>query len=132
MNNSNSENLEQFIYCAVDKNNKILKIRGTTYFDSIDQLEKDVNYHNSFYLPSNQWFIKRFKLVESPENILCSCYHTKIEKEPRYNTITGQIDHYENVEYGICWGTKECDVCNCKGNKRNCDFYPKNRYEQEV
>ena len=23
---------------------------------------------------------------------ICDCYHTEIRKEPRYNTITGQID----------------------------------------
>ena len=63
------------------------------------------------------------RLIDSSEKLPCSCYHTTMKKEPRYNTITGQIDHYEDIEYGICWGTKECEMCSCGGNKKNCDFY---------
>ena len=38
----------------------------------------------------------------------CECYH---------------------VEYGKteCWGTKECEVCNCEGDTNKCDFYPEKK-----
>jgi len=42
----------------------------------------------------------------------CECYH---------------------VEYGksVCWGTKEREVCNCEGIKRNCNFYEEVRRSGE-
>jgi len=54
----------------------------------------------------------------------CGCYHEKI-----MNVWNPKIYHdafgYETV--GICYGTKECERCSCKGNKLNCDFYPEVR-----
>ena len=38
---------------------------------------------------------------------------------PRYD-----CDSYNN---GYCMGTKECDACNCCGDRRRCDFYPEKR-----
>lgn len=29
--------------------------------------------------------------------------------------------------YQCCNGTKERDSCNCRGNEKNCDFYPEKR-----
>lgn len=122
--------MDNYIYCAIDKNNNIVEVRGssrrTTYFKSDKYLKGSVENHNKYYA-DDPWRVVRFKLVEAPEVVPCSCYHTTIKKEPRYNTITGQIDHYEDIEYGVCWGTKEQELCDCKGNKKNCDFYEHNR-----
>lgn len=30
-----------------------------------------------------------------------------------------------------CYGTKECESCNCKGNVKKCDFYPE-KHNQKV
>ena len=54
----------------------------------------------------------------------CGCYHEKI-----MNVWNPKIYHdafgYETV--GICYGTKECERCSCKGNRLECDFYPEVR-----
>lgn len=49
----------------------------------------------------------------------CECYHA-IERT-LYNPYTPQ--RYSVID-GECWGTKEKDRCNCKGDKCKCDFYP--------
>ena len=49
----------------------------------------------------------------------CECYHTR--ERTLYNPYTPQ--RY-SVTDGECWGTKEKDRCNCKGDKCKCDFYP--------
>lgn len=28
---------------------------------------------------------------------------------------------------GCCWGTKECDPCDCGGDRSKCDFFPEIR-----
>ena len=38
----------------------------------------------------------------------CNCYHAKNSD----STI------------GECWGTKECELTNCQGDKKRCNFYP--------
>ena len=54
------------------------------------------------------------------------CYHTQKKTRYTYNQCTGSpIPH--DIEVGICWGTKECDECNCNGDEAKCDFYPKVR-----
>lgn len=40
---------------------------------------------------------------------ICNCYHD----EPNWIH-----------ERGVCYGTKECEPCSCKGNELKCDFYP--------
>lgn len=40
----------------------------------------------------------------------CNCYHT------RTNNLN-EIIHE-------CYGTKECELCLCEGDRRHCDFYP--------
>lgn len=56
----------------------------------------------------------------------CHCYHTQKKTRYTYNQYTGSpIPH--DVEVGVCWGTKECDECNCGGNETKCDFYPEVR-----
>ena len=43
--------------------------------------------------------------VSMPNNI-CDCWHI--------SQYTGKQE---------CWGTKERDICDCNGNKNNCNFY---------
>lgn len=43
----------------------------------------------------------------------CDCYHTK-------ESVGGAI-------YGICYGTRECEICSCGGDESKCDFYPEKR-----
>lgn len=31
---------------------------------------------------------------------------------------------YTDEEQPYCFGTKNCEVCHCGGDKRKCDFYP--------
>ena len=53
----------------------------------------------------------------------CHCYHTQPKTRYTYNQWTvSPIAH--DIEVGVCWGTKECDECNCGGDMRKCDFYP--------
>lgn len=122
--------MDNYIYCAVDKNDNIVEVRGssrrTTYFKTDKHLKGAVENHNKLY-PEDEWRVVRFKLVEEPEKVICSCYETRVVCEPRYNTITGRIDHYVDVEYGRCRGTKECDICTCGGNEKKCDFYSHKR-----
>lgn len=122
--------MSNYIYCAVNKNNKIVEVRGssrkTTYFKTDKYLKDAVEKHNEIY-PKDKWRTVRFKLVEDPENVRCDCYEVYKTCEPRYNTITGQIDHYVDVEYGRCRGTRERDICTCGGNEKKCDFYEHKR-----
>ena len=58
----------------------------------------------------------------------CDCYHITAKKYYTYNKLTGAaISHERKV--GECWGTKECDECNCGGNRSKCDFYEDVRKE---
>lgn len=34
------------------------------------------------------------------------------------------------IKYGVCFGTKECEECNCKGDTSKCDFYSEKRKQQ--
>lgn len=64
----------------------------------------------------------------------CDAYH--IHKRTRYLDpatiahLTGKCPKnngaYEE-EYGVCWGTREQDVCSCGGDRTLCDFYPEVR-----
>lgn len=69
----------------------------------------------------------------------CSSYH--LTEETRYLTEfeqgvrfakTGKRITKEKVKVAHCWGTKECDVCSCEGDRRKCDFYPENRKSENV
>ena len=59
---------------------------------------------------------------------ICECYKTRKETYHRYNSITGEPIQKEK-EIGVCFGTKECEKCNCEGNRKNCDFYEHIRNE---
>ena len=56
--------------------------------------------------------------------MLCKSYHEKQMKvwNPK---IYPFIEGIETV--GFCYGTKECERCQCKGNELECDFYPEVR-----
>lgn len=41
---------------------------------------------------------------------LCDCYYAQMG--------------IDNQSHGVCYGTRERDICDCKGEKRNCNFYP--------
>lgn len=52
----------------------------------------------------------------------CDCYYEKTE-------IVGWLTPAEpkTVLVSRCYGTKECDVCTCRGDRAKCDFYPEVR-----
>lgn len=50
----------------------------------------------------------------------CECYHTR--ERVVYDPYLELKRFVEIV--GECWGTKERDICYCKGNKCQCDIYP--------
>ena len=56
----------------------------------------------------------------------CNSYHLQPTIKYTYHPLMGRpIAH--DVEVGVCWGTKECERCNCGGDRRQCDFYPEVR-----
>lgn len=59
----------------------------------------------------------------SDKFIKCDSYR-EFRSASYYNPITTET---REVDYGICWGTKDRDRCNCKGNQLECDFYPEVR-----
>ena len=58
----------------------------------------------------------------------CDCYHTKTKTQYVYDRFTGRPTPFD-TEVGICWGTRECDECNCDGDRSKCDFYEHVRKE---
>lgn len=50
----------------------------------------------------------------------CECYHTR--KRYIYDPYITSIKH--TIVEGECWGTKERDICNCKGDRCRCDISP--------
>lgn len=63
----------------------------------------------------------------------CDCYHIQPTIKYRYNPTTSAPIPFTAQE-GVCWGTKEMDICSCGGDKTKCDFYPEVREKtlQEV
>ena len=56
----------------------------------------------------------------------CDSYHLQPKTRYTYHPLSGRpIAH--DIEVGVCWGTKECDECDCGGDMARCDFYPKVR-----
>jgi len=60
----------------------------------------------------------------------CDCYHEQAERhyftdyERGFAAARGErLAKYETRTYGVCWGTKESDRCQCGGDKMKCDFY---------
>lgn len=57
----------------------------------------------------------------------CNCYHERSERRYIFNTFTGIPETSYLSTYGVCYGTKECDVCGCEGDETRCSFYPEKR-----
>ena len=67
----------------------------------------------------------------------CDCY--QFETKRRYLSNIDKITYtlaterlapeYIDEEVGVCYGTKEKDVCNCGGDKSKCNFYERVRAE---
>ena len=58
------------------------------------------------------------------ENEICECYHeiTKTSFKIQEQKI--------KIKYSVCFGTKECEECNCNGDTSKCDFYSEKRKQQ--
>lgn len=68
--------------------------------------------------------IKRIKARIKPK--VCECYHEK--KSVGYLTHPWPgCPQQITITVGECWGTRERDMCSCKGNTSKCDFYPEKR-----
>lgn len=100
-------------------------MKNITYKDLKDFIKHNPDISDESEIEVNDNFLTQLNKLS--EETLCSCYHEEIRKEPRYNMLTGRIDHYEDVVHSVCWGTKECDPCDCHGNVQNCTHYPEKR-----
>ena len=90
----------------------------------IERLEKELQITRA-YIHDNglEWYLlSKNKKAKSK----CDCYHTITKRRYTYNPTTGQ-PIVNDIEVGVCWGTKECDECSCNGNENKCDFYPQKR-----
>lgn len=63
--------------------------------------------------------------------IWCGCYHTKDVTRYTYDQFTGLCNGSYSDSVGVCWGTRECEECNCGGNELKCTHYPEKRKEAE-
>ena len=67
----------------------------------------------------------------------CDCY--QFETKRRYLSNIDKITYtlaterlapeYIDEKVGVCYGTKEKDVCDCRGDKSKCNFYERVRAE---
>lgn len=71
----------------------------------------------------SEWLESQVKNYLDSDKGVCSSYSTKIKRKPLYDQFTGNVKGFYLEEVGVCLGTKECDICRCKGNKNHCDFY---------
>ena len=62
----------------------------------------------------------------------CDCYYEKPYKRPVYGKYTGRIEYYEEQMIGYCYGTKECEQCDCNGDKSKCTFYAEVRESDKI
>lgn len=53
----------------------------------------------------------------------CDSYHLQPKTRYTYHPLTGRCIT-NDIEVGVCWGTKERDECVCGGDRTKCDFYP--------
>jgi len=63
------------------------------------------------------------KVEEYLDKKICDSYSIREEKRYLYNRFTGEEETCYTLKVGFCKGTKECDICNCGGNRNRCDFY---------
>lgn len=59
----------------------------------------------------------------------CECYFEEEHPMSQYGNFTSGYSRTTGLTttIGYCNGTKERDVCNCKGDRCKCDFYPEIR-----
>lgn len=58
----------------------------------------------------------------------CDCYFAEEAYEAyRPSNFFNNFLYYHPETLGRCNGTKERDVCSCKGDRTKCDFYPEVR-----
>lgn len=57
----------------------------------------------------------------------CDYYH--LRSETRYSCLPPF--NSQTTVYGVCFGTKEQDRCNCDGDESKCSFYPEKRKAAE-
>ena len=54
----------------------------------------------------------------------CECYKTRTINMTGLKDCAGyKIPWHETYTEGYCLGTKECELCQCNGDKSKCDFY---------
>ena len=59
----------------------------------------------------------------------CECYFEQERPVFQYGNFTSGYSRATGLTttVGYCNGTKERDICNCKGDRCKCDFYPEVR-----
>lgn len=57
----------------------------------------------------------------------CNCY--RVESEIHCFVDENGVPIYESINVPRCLGTKEKDVCDCRGDKSKCNFYERVRAE---
>ena len=57
----------------------------------------------------------------------CDCY--RVESEIHCFVDENGVPIYESINVPRCLGTKEKDVCDCRGDKSKCNFYERVRAE---
>lgn len=109
--------IPKYIENLLEKRSKAIK----TLRDTDNEIGKwlDMKRIESSYIPVQIQFYTRddhirdaIKRTPNRNDPLCDCYHFE-------------------YGYGQCWGTKERDSCNCHGNTKYCDFYPRKRGVKE-
>ena len=84
---------------------------------------KDFKWDDNLPINMVDCSVEEYKKYLDYKPVPCDCFKTRIRKEPRYNQLTGRIDHYVDVKETYCSGTRECDLCDCNGDRPRCSFY---------
>lgn len=83
---------EEYIFCAVDSNDDIQTVMGssknTRYFKTDKYLNRAVGYHNKHH-PDNLWRVRRFKLTPTLH----------------------EVERFENLMYDGCESHWHCVYC---------------------
>lgn len=109
LKNSVSEYLSSKFDCIVHENHTSIKeSRGFAWDDNLDLNMIDCKKED---------YDKYF--IGAPDR-RCESYFEKVYREPRYDTITGEISYYVDVTNGYC--AKMQDKCNCSGKMYRCIF----------
>ena len=102
---------------VIGKGLTIDTLEGRMKADIGDYIIKGIN--GEFYPCKPDIFQKIYEAVEKTP---CHSYRVGQRGKYIFNPITGK-NEYTLVSYGFCLGTKECEECNCEGDKSKCDFY---------